>query len=176
MNKLPIHLFTLALAFSAAASWGGDAAQTLASTGLKAEPFADAQTVGTLPASAAVEVLARQGGWLQVKSADGLSGWLKMTSVKLDSGGTAKAGSTGLVEAFKAAQTGRSGNTGVTVATGVRGLSPEDLKNAKPNPDEVKKLDNYAATKSQASSFAGKARLSSQQVDYLAENKSGGGK
>lgn len=171
-----IHLSALVLVLSSAASWGGDAAQTIASTGLKAEPFADAQTVGTLPANAAVEVLKRQGGWLQVKSADALSGWLKMTSVKLDSGGAAKSGSTGLVEAFKAAQTGRSGNTGVTVATGVRGLSPEDLKNAKPNPDEVKKLDSYAATKSQASSFASKAKLSSQQVDYLAENKSSGGK
>jgi hypothetical protein len=176
MKRFLNYLFLLALAFSSAAGWGGDAAQTLASTGLKAEPFADAQAVGTLPANTAVEVLKRQGGWLQVKSADGLSGWLKMTSVKLDSGSGAKSGSTGLVEAFKAAQTGRSGNTGVTVATGVRGLSPEDLKNARPNTDEVKKLDNYAATKSQASTFASKAKLSSQQVDYLAENKSSGGK
>lgn len=176
MKQLPIYLSLLALALSPAVAWAGDAAQTLASTGLKTEPFADAQTVGTLPASAAVEILKRQGGWLQVKSADGLSGWLKMTSVKLNSGGTAKAGSSGLVEAFNAAQTGRSGNTGVTVATGVRGLSPEDLKNAKPNPDEVKKLDSYAANKSQAASFASKAKLSSQQVDYLAENKSSGGK
>lgn len=176
MKRLPVRLFALALACSSASCWGGDAARTLASSSLKAEPFADAQTVGTVPASTAVEILKRQGGWLQVKSADGLSGWLKMTGVKLDGETTAKAGSTGLAEAFKAAQTGRSGNTGVTVATGVRGLSPEDLKNAKPNPDEVKKLDGYAATKSQASTFAGKAKLSSQQVDYLAENKSGGGK
>jgi hypothetical protein len=176
MKRLPIYLLTLALALSSAACWAGDAAQTLASTALKTEPFADAQTAATLPANTAVEILKRQGGWLQVKSADGSSGWLKMTSVKLDSGGTTKAGSTGLVEAFKAAQTGRSGNTGVTVATGVRGLSPEDLKNAKPNPDEVKKLDSYAANKSQAASFASKAKLSSQQVDYLAENKSSGGK
>lgn len=176
MKKLLFHLLILMLALVPTTSLAGDAARVLAETGLKVEPFADAIVAGTLPADAAVEVLKRQGGWLQVKSSDGLSGWLKMTSVKLDSGVASKSGSTGLVEAFKAAQTGRSGNTGVTVATGVRGLSPEDLKNAKPNPDEVKKLDHYTATKSQAASFASKAKLSSQHVDYLAENNSSGSK
>ena len=173
MKRHAIHLFILALALLSAASWGGDAGQTLAEVGLKGEPFADAQTVGTLPAKAAVEVIKRQGGWLQIKTAEGLSGWVKMTSIKLDGGGAAKSGNNGLVDAFKAAQTGRSGNTGVTVATGVRGLSPEDLKNANPNPDEVKKLDSFAATKSQTESLANKARLTSQKVEYLADSKSG---
>jgi hypothetical protein len=176
MKILAIHLFILALALFSPVSWSGDAGQTLTDVGLKGEPFADAQTVGTLPAKAAVEIIKRQGGWLQIKTAEGLSGWAKMTSIKLEGGDAAKPGSNGLVDVFKAAQTGRSGNTGVTVATGVRGLSPEDLKNAKPNPDEVKKLDSFAATKPQAESLANKAKLTSQKVEYLADTKSSGGK
>ena len=68
---------------------------------------------------------------------------------------------------------GRSGNTGVTVATGVRGLSPEDMKNAQPAPDQVKKLDGFAASKSQAESAARSGKLNKQNTDYLADAKGG---
>lgn len=159
----------------------GETAQTLANTELKGDPFADAATVATLPAGSAVEVVKRQGGWMRVKPASGESGWLKMTSVKLGSGGTDAKGDSGLGTLWNVARSGRSGNTGVTVATGVRGLTPEDLKNAKPAPEAVKKLDTFAATKNDAESFAGKAALRRQTVEYIAEAKvatdggSGGG-
>ena len=159
----------------ASASWGGEMGQTTVATDLKNEPFIDAQTAGTLPANAQVEILKRQGGWLQVKSAGG-EGWVKLLSIRLSTAAQAKAGDTGVKELLNVAQTGRSGSSGTTVATGVRGLSPEDMKNAKPNPDEVKKLDNFAATKSQAESLANKARLTSHKVEYLADTKSGEGK
>jgi len=158
-------------------AYAGEAAQTLIKTDLKQEPFADAQTIATLDASTAVEVIKRQGGWVQVKPATGTEGWVKMTSIKIaGSVAAGKSGDSGLGSLLNVARSGRSGNTGVTVATGVRGLSPEDMKNAKPAPDEVKKLDNYAASKSQAESSASKAKLASQKVDYLAEAKSAGGK
>jgi hypothetical protein len=157
-------------------AYAGEAGQTLIKTDLKQEPFADAKTIATLDASTAVEVIKRQGGWMQVKPATGAEGWVKMTTIKIGGPGAAAKGDTGMTSLWNVASQGRSGNTGVTVATGVRGLSPEDMKNAKPAPDEVKKLDNYAASKSQAESSASKAKLASQKVDYLAEAKAAGGK
>lgn len=157
-------------------AYGGEAAQTLIKTDLKQQPFVDAQTVATLAASAAVDVIKRQGGWVQVKLADAAEGWVKMTSIKFGGPGVAAKGDTGLSSLWNVASQGRSGNTGVTVATGVRGLSPEDMKNAKPAPEELKKLDNYAASKSQAESSANSAKLASQKVDYLVDANSAGAK
>jgi hypothetical protein len=154
------------------AASAGETAQTLANTELKGEPFVDAATVASLPAGSSVEIIKRQGGWMKVKPASGEGGWLKMTSVKLGGGDAAgKSGDSGLGSLLNVARSGRSGNTGVTVATGVRGLTPEDLKNAKPAPEAVKKLDSFAAAKGDAESFASKASLRRQTVDYVAEAK-----
>jgi hypothetical protein len=65
---------------------------------------------------------------------------------------------------------GRSGSSGFTVATGVRGLSEEDLKNAKPDIRELEMMHNYAVNKAMAERFARDARLKSQQLDYLPSN------
>jgi hypothetical protein len=56
------------------------------------------------------------------------------------------------------------------VATGVRGLSEEDLKNAQPNPREFEKLQNYAVNKAKAEKFARDAKLKTRQLDYLTSN------
>lgn len=164
--RIPLLILLLGL-LAVPLSQAGESGQAVANTDLKSEPFTDAKTVGTLNAKAAVDVIKRQGGWLQVKSADGTSGWVKMTGIKLDGSGVAKSGDSGLANAISVAQTGRSGNTGVTVATGVRGLTPDDLKNAKPDPDAVKKLDSYTAGKSEAESFARSANISKHTVAYL---------
>ena len=62
---------------------------------------------------------------------------------------------------------GRTGSSGITVATGVRGLSEEDLKNAHPDPDELAKLNNYASSKAQAEKFARDAKLKTLRLDYV---------
>jgi len=165
--RLPLLILCCAMASLASA---GESGQTVTNADLKLEPFADAKTVSSLAPKTAVEVLRRQGGWLQVKTSDGTSGWVKMTGIKLDGAGAAKSGDSGLANAISVAQTGRSGNTGVTVATGVRGLSPDDLKNAKPDPEAVKKLDSYTVAKTDAESFARSGGVSKHSVDYLNES------
>lgn len=169
MKKRIYSIYLSVLLLSPLLAVAGEAAQTLINTDLKQEPFADAQTLATLPASSAVEVIKRQGGWIQVKAASN-EGWLKMSSIKLG-GGNAGKGDSGLGSLINVARSGRSGNTGVTVATGVRGLSPEDLKNAKPAPEAVKKLDSFPAGKNEAQSFANSGKLKSQSVEYFAEAK-----
>jgi hypothetical protein len=54
---------------------------------------------------------------------------------------------------------GRSSATYTTATTGVRGLSEEELQNAKPNPQAVAALEQLAVTPDDARSFARKAKL-----------------
>src|SRR5688572_9957912 len=98
-----------------------DPGKTLLAVDLKQEPFIDAETVSKLEANTNLDVLKRQGGWMHVKTSEGHEGWLKMTSIKLGAATEAK-GESGLGSLAKMALTGRSGNTGVTATTGVRGL------------------------------------------------------
>lgn len=159
-SRVTLYLFLLALVPAAAVA--AESAITVRATELKKEPYADAATVATLPDQARVDILRRQGGWTQIK-ANTAQGWVRMLSLRLGDG-TARKGDSGFGSLLSVA---RSGSSGTTVATGVRGLSEEDLKNASPNPDELKKMEKLAATSPDARKFAGSANLGSQQVDYL---------
>ncbi|HEY6240789.1 MAG TPA: hypothetical protein VIW78_08120 [Burkholderiales bacterium] len=155
-----IALFALLLL--AAPAFAQETGFAVRDTEVKKEPFSDAQTVGTLAEKAQVKVLARQGGWMQVESG-AISGWVRMLSIRMNSSLSSFA--SGLKSLFSVARTGSSGQT---VTTGVRGLDKEDIKNAKPNPEEVKKLAGFAASKSDAEKFAaGNPQLRTQKIDYL---------
>lgn len=134
---------------------------TVRSTEIKQQPFSDAATVATLGEKASVNIQSRQGGWVRISSERG-SGWVRMLSLRSNSA-TAQQGDSGLQSLLNV---GRSGSSGITVATGVRGLSEEDLKNAQPNPHELEKLQRFAVDRSQAEKFARGAKLKTQQVDY----------
>jgi hypothetical protein len=159
-------LYALILYASLAAPvCAGQVAYTVRSTEIKQQPFTDAATVATLGEKVGVDILSRQGGWVKISSGLG-NGWVRMLSLRSDS--TAKKpGDSGLQSLLNA---GRSGSSGITVATGVRGLSEEDLKNAHPNPGEFEKLKNYAVNKAKAEKFARDAKLKTQQLDYLLSN------
>lgn len=143
-----------------------EAGKTIVAADLKQQPFMDAPTISKLAVNTELEVLARQGGWMQIKSASG-EGWLKMTAVKLGTGDPKAKSGSGLDTLFNIATTGRSGSSGVTVATGVRGLGQEELKNAQPNHDAVKKMERFAGAKNEATTFASSANLTSQNLEYL---------
>jgi hypothetical protein len=68
---------------------------------------------------------------------------------------------------FNLATTGRSGSSGVTVTTGVRGLGQEELKNAQPDHEAVKKMESFAGARNETASFAAGGKLQSQTIDYL---------
>lgn len=139
-------------------------ATTTRSTELKAQPTSDAITLATLPEKEKIETIKRQGAWIQVKSADGKIGWLRMLSLRLGNSESQKTTSgLGSLLGF-----GRSTTTGGTVTTGVRGLSEEDLENAKPNPAELEKMEKFSVNKTQAKRFATSAKLQSQDLEYLA--------
>jgi hypothetical protein len=131
-------------------------------TEVKKEPFSDADTVGTLAEKSQVKVLGRQGGWAQIESG-ALSGWARMLSIRMNSGQSSIV--SGLKSLFSVARTGSSGTT---VTTGVRGLDKEQIQKATPNPEELKKLAGFAATRDDAERFAAESpQLKNQKIDYL---------
>jgi hypothetical protein len=84
--------------------------------------------------------------------------------LRFEASGQKKRGDSGLMALFNVASTGRSGST---VTTGVRGLSEEQLKNTKPNPQALQAGKRYAVSRQEAERFAAEGKLHAQSVDYL---------
>ena len=133
---------------------------------LMATPYLDAKTAGQLPASVAVEILERRGGWLRI-SAKGKSGWAKLHQVRVGEGARTQNSAGGLAILKNVGQTGRSGSQGIVATTGIRGMSAEELKNAKSDPAAVKTIDRYRVTASQAREYAKAAGLKEASVPAL---------
>jgi hypothetical protein len=161
---------TLAAAvFAMLLSWAALAQEqgfTNRATELKDKASADASTVAQLPENTPVKVLARGGGWTQV-DAGGKTGWVRVFHLRfpttVESGSGSGSGLSGLGAALGF---GGTGNRKANLATtGIRGLSPEDLKNASPNPAELEKLHSYRVDKGAAERFARDAKLAAVKID-----------
>lgn len=156
-------LFYLA---SATVSIAAEMGYTYRVTELKSRPFTDAPTVASLPEKTSVEVLERKGAWMQIKAQEGgTRGWVRMLSVRL--GSTEKKSSNGSLLALIGMSNRPRPQTSATVTTGVRGFSEEDLQKAEPNPEELIKMDGFAATAEQAQQFATAGKLESQTAPYF---------
>ena len=163
-------IIAVCLWLCALAAYAAETAYTVRATELKAKPFADAATLASLPERSKVDVMGRQASWMQIK-ADGTAGWVKMLSLRFNNeGAQKKTGDGGLGTLFNVASTGKSGST---VTTGVRGLSEEDLKAARPDPQALKTLQSYAASEEAAIGFARAGKLEGQSMDYLPPAKKG---
>jgi hypothetical protein len=161
MNGM-VKMAAVALLLAAGAAWAGDAGTALKADQLKAEPFRDAKTVANLSAGDKVEILKRDGGWLQVKSTKG-SGWVRMLSIRR---GEARKG-TGDAAGLLGLASGRAGTGKVVATTGIRGLSEEELKAAKFDAGQLKLAESHATSRAEAKKFAAKGKLVARQVDYL---------
>ena len=141
----------------------GETAYTVRPTELKSKPFSDADTLANLDEKSSVEVITRKGSWNQIKT-NGVTGWVKMLSLRFGEETQKKPGDSGLKTLFNVVSTGSSGST---TTTGVRGLSEEKLRNPQPNPQALKQLEGFAENKTKAQQFAKSGKLSAKQVDYL---------
>lgn len=130
---------------------------------LRVEPYADARTTGTLARGDKLEILSKQGGWLKVKTAKG-SGWVRLLSVRRG-GGTASG--TAQAKGVLDLASGRAGTGKVVAATGVRGLSAEELKSAQFNEAEVIKLESHTQTAAQGRKFAVGGGLKAVEFAYV---------
>ena len=73
------------LSFLIPAAYAAETGYTLKATEIKDKPFLDATTLATLPEKATVEIVTRQGAWMQIKTVDAKQGWIRMLSVRLGS-------------------------------------------------------------------------------------------
>lgn len=140
-------------------------AVTVRETAVRAEPAHQADQLAVLPAGASVDILDRQGGWYEIDFAADEPGWLPLLSVRKEKGTAPErretSGLRGLLSTF------RTGSSGVTVATGVRGLDAVDLKNSRPNMEELARIDQFVSTTAAAKQYADRAGLVSRDVDWL---------
>lgn len=148
---------------TAAISWPLFAAESgtvLKTDQLRADAFNDAAVVGSVNKNDAVEILNKKGAWLQIKTSK-QSGWVRLLTVKRNgSGGSDVAGAVNVA-------TGRNGTGKVVSTTGIRGLSAEELKTAKFNEAETKKMESFAVTAVDAKAYASSGGLSSRSYAYF---------
>jgi hypothetical protein len=149
----------LTLLFLPALAWA-EPATTIRQVEMKKGPAADAETIAVIAENTALDALERKGGWTRVKSASG-DGWVRMLALRFGGTGAARQGDSGVSKLFNVARTGSSGTT---VTTGVRGLDPEMLANAQPNPNELAKMKQFAATPDAAAGFAARGKLQAHQI------------
>jgi uncharacterized protein YraI len=148
------------------AALAAESGTALKADAIRAEPFGDAKQVATLATGDKVDILKKNGGWLQVKSAKG-KGWVRMLSIRK---GDAKKGS-GTAAGLLALSSGRAGTGKVVATTGIRGLNEEELRAAQFNEQEVHLAESYAVKRSDAQKFARQGKLAARPFDYLPEPK-----
>jgi hypothetical protein len=156
----------LLLSFAVTPAFAQEAAFTNRATELKDRGAADARTVANLSEGASVKVLERGGGWTRI-DAGGQQGWVRVFHLRFPAVAQASSESSGgLGSLTSALGFGRDRSKAATTATvGVRGLSPEDLKNASPDTAALAKLHSYRADKPSAERFARDGKLGEVSVD-----------
>jgi hypothetical protein len=161
-----IHRFALLLfLLLPPGAHAAESGYTYQSTELKARPFLDTETLATLPAQTRVEILLRQGAWMQIRTPTRREGWVRMLSVRLGDPNARPAGSN-ILSAIGIGSRPRPQTTG-TVTTGVRGFSEEDLAKAEPNPAEAGKMKGFAAKPADADRVAQSGGLIATPVAYF---------
>ncbi len=157
---------------------GGALAQEQASTNratdLKERPGFDSRTLAPLASGAPVKVVSRQGGWTQVESGT-LRGWIRAFHLRFEATvvtSSSSGGSLGGLTSIFGFGGRKAPETSRVATLGIRGLTPEDFKNAAPDTAALRKLQSYRADKASAERFAKEAKLAPVTVAYAAE---GGG-
>jgi len=154
-SKFKAILMTACLlpVFYGSAALAAETGTTLKNDTIRKEPYADAKAAGSFTRGESLEILKKQGAWLQVKTKKS-TGWVRLLSVKrgASSAGSQSAG-------VLAAASGRAGTGQVVSTTGVRGLSEQELKAAKFNESEVKTMEGYTLSADDGRNFADAGKL-----------------
>ena len=161
--KFATAVLAVLLCFAASA-WAQDQAFTNRSTELRDKGAAEAKSVATLPANTAVKVISRAGAWTQVQ-ANNVTGWVNAFHLRFPVG--VEKGSQGGLGSISSIFGGgsREKQASATGTLGVRGLDPEQLKNAAPDGAALAKAQSYRADKPSAERFAREGKLATVSVD-----------
>lgn len=129
---------------------------------LFAEPFIDAKKLGALSANQPVVIVERRGGWVAVE-AGGRRGWVRLLNLRLEPSAKPAPGT-------KTAAL-RTGSTGRTVATGVKGLDEVDIRNASVDRVQLARLDQLGVGDEAAKQYASQNKLQENKVANLKAGK-----
>ncbi len=151
---------------------------------LKAAPSFSAKALRKAELGSSVILLKRKGGWLNVSVLPGKQkGWLRTYQIRTNvtpeqvnnvvkkkesSGGLASLsrGAAGLFSSKRASR-----NTQGVANIGLRGLSKQEIEQAAPDNEELKKLDTYQSDKATAQKLALKAGLKARKVAAIPKPK-----
>lgn len=147
--------------------FAAEAGTALRADSMRAQPFSDAKIVGSFSKNEQLQILTRQGAWLQVKTGKA-TGWVRLLSVKRGTTTTASQASGALSVA-----SGRAGTGQVVATTGVRGLSEQELRSAKFNEAEISKMESMTLKADQGKSFATSGKLQATKLNYLPAHAEG---
>ena len=121
------------------------------------------------PPESAVKVLSRHGAWTQVETGS-QRGWVRAFHLRFQSTvETSSSGSSGGFTSIFGFGSRKAPETSRVATLGIRGLTPEDFKNASPDPAALKKLQSWRADKASAERFAKEAKLVPVSVAYAGE-------
>ena len=143
------------------------------------------QAVGKIAAGTRVSVFERKGGWKEIYfEQESIVGWVRgyqireaslAPAMEAESGSDSRGFLAGLA-AFSRKASGffRSSNSTTSSGTatiGVRGLSEAEINAARPDYDELKKMQQYASNNVRLVEFRQIGQLSENNVKHLAADK-----
>jgi hypothetical protein len=139
---------------------------------LRDAPGESAAILATLPVQSQLTRLAnRQGPWIEVRTAQGQTGWVHLFDVgtvpTAQGGNIATGALRGLTGLFGGGNTLAPTTRTATATVGIRGLGAEEIVNAQPNPTAVMMLETLRLDAAQAQQFAAAAGLTPQSVEAL---------
>lgn len=164
MKKMRLLFCSLAL-FLNTATVGAAVGTIINDAELRTRPKLDAKAGPEVESGTRVEILDTQGGWIEVKTPEGLRGWLRLMNVRpgetkhWSETVTSSVGSVGAVV--------RTAATDSTATTGIRGISKQELENATPDFEEVKLLDRFQVSAAEAEKFSRASKIRQQKLDAL---------
>jgi peptidoglycan hydrolase-like protein with peptidoglycan-binding domain len=157
------------------AAWQGE---IVSDALLRVAPSGSSVSKQRLAKGTRLDVIRRQGAWLEVRLGDsGSEGWVKQASVravsdtasapskKKKSGGFFASLARGVSRLLGGSSDTPEDQGSVTV--GIRGLAPEDLASTIPDPGELDRMESYRADQDQAFRFASEEQLTTQTIEYL---------
>ncbi len=176
--KTTLAKWTMIPAWFCASIVCAETATIVSTSSLYQRPTVQAPVVQHLTSGTSVDSLSRQGSWKQVTTPQGKTGWVRSYQVrsgnittpdkKTESGGffsglaNLSRKASGLFSSEK-----KDYSFQHTATIGVRGLSEEQIKNAKPNLKELKKMESFRISKRGTKKYARNGKLSAVKLGHL---------
>lgn len=140
-------------------------------TRLRESPAESAPALASLPVKTAVtRLVARRGPWIEVRTAQGVTGWVHMFDVgttPVAQGGNFATGALRGLTGLFAGGNSLAPNRTATSTIGIRGLGAEDISNSQPNLTAVTMVEAMRVDATQARQFGSTAALAPQAVEPL---------